>query len=110
MNRNCGENGCPYCHEGWGCPHEFILTEDGYIVGDFKPEIYDFLVEHIEAKFDERSRYESASYRPRCDATGRLFSERLSVLQRMRSQLIDHPKWNQTCVYANLVSNYCVKF
>lgn len=53
MNSDCGENGCPYCHEGWGCPHEFILTEDGYIVGDFKPEIYDFLVEYIEAKFDE---------------------------------------------------------
>lgn len=53
MKRDCGENGCPYCHEGWGCPHEFIFTEDGYIVGDFKPEIYVFLVEHIEAKFDE---------------------------------------------------------
>jgi hypothetical protein len=24
--------------------------------------------------------------------------------------LIDPPKWNQTCVYGNLVSNYCVKF
>ncbi|MDB4585884.1 hypothetical protein N9085_03545 [Akkermansiaceae bacterium] len=53
MNRNCGENGCPYCHEGWGCRHEFIVTEDGYIVGDFKPEIYDYLLEYIEARFDE---------------------------------------------------------
>jgi hypothetical protein len=53
MDQDCGENGCPYCHEGWGCPHEFLLTEDGYLIGDFKPCVYDFLVEHIQGKFDE---------------------------------------------------------
>ena len=53
MNRDYGENGCPYCQEGWGCPHEFLLTEDGYIVGEIGSGIYDFLVEHIEAKFNE---------------------------------------------------------
>ena len=53
MEQDCGENGCPYCHEGWGCSHEFLLTEDGYLIGDFKPCVYDFLVEHIQGKFDE---------------------------------------------------------
>jgi hypothetical protein len=52
MPREYGENGCPYCLDGWGCPHEFILTEDGRIVSDFEHEVFSFSVQHIEETFN----------------------------------------------------------
>ena len=49
-----------------------------------------------------------------CELSSEVRRHRQTVLRAAEcfteSQLIDHPKWNQTCVYGNLVSNYCVKF
>lgn len=48
------ENGCPYCSGGWGCSHEFLLTEGGYIIVGFLPgeAVYELMVRRIEEVFN----------------------------------------------------------